>query len=290
MIVAVRDQSWPPYGEDEVSGAPEGVWEVEWTFADSKPERWILEPTWSMTMWDDFDNGTGGAYVEGEISIELPSVEGATDLVVTYEGDVMYEVHVGGHAPEVTNLSYDAEAQILSWDGTDADGDDLVYWVMSVDEEGARVVVLGTTQTQISLENASHLGGGTQLQVFATDGLNAGWGTAEPVDLLDDPPEIFLWPDIDYVDTNGEFAIIYDVEIMDWEDGNQFAHPPVWRSDIDGVLVEGQRFDLNGDTMWEGPTLTPGLHTITVSVTDSGGNTVEASFTLLYDPNLVYEY
>ena len=58
----------------------------------------------------------------------------------------------------------------------------------------------------------------------------------------------------------------------DAEDGAKTGMALVWTSDVDGEFGTGEMFDA--------PLMTVGMHTITLTVTDSDGNTDEASITL----------
>ena len=209
----------------------------------------------------------------------VPWVEGTTSVVLLHNGNVLNTKAVSANAPVVQITSPNAAAnwpagstQTLTWTGSDADGDALHYSVFySHNGTDWALMATGLTTTTFDVPVDS-LAGSTNaaFRVVATDGVLTGDdATNFPITVPNQPPTPAI------LNPNGDINIpIGDLVVMlgtatDMEDGTLPDISLAWSSDKQGDLGTGSSLPVAN--------LQPGLHTITLTATDSNGNTGQST-------------
>ena len=207
----------------------------------------------------------------------IPYPEGTLKVRFSKDGELLGERSPSVYPPEINVVTPDSVTTAqgtldLSWAASDLDGDALAYSVLYSPDGGENwmTVALELDEARYSLDT-SLLPGGTQgkIKVVVSDGFNTveeispGYFTVpekEPSAYIESPVDLGSY-NLDTVTLKG-----YG---FDLEDGTLSESELTWISDIDGYLGSGSRI--------EGLGLSPGGHTITLSVVDSDGNRDETS-------------
>lgn len=163
--------------------------------------------------------------------------------------------------------------QTIIWKGNDADGDKLTYWVDYSTDNGQTWLPLGSRIEENSLTvDFDSVPGAAQavIKVTASDGFNTASAESATFSAPKKAPQITLSGVQDgFTSTQGQ-PFYVEASAFDWEDG-VFTDPAsfTWTSDKDGPLGTGP---------WISPqSLSPGQHTLTVTVRDSDGNVASAA-------------
>jgi hypothetical protein len=211
----------------------------------------------------------------------LPWDARAHSLVVR-TGDAEVARRTASASPPVVNILTPRPgvhwngARQVTWEASDADGDDLVYAVHYSSDGGRTWLPVGVDLTATSLDvDAAFLAGSTdcRVRVIASDGFNTTVADSEPFGVDPHPPTVSLLQQPQL--TTGRQAILrgsaYDV------DGGTFADDGlIWDSDRDGVLGTGSTVVT--------PPLSPGHHVIQLRAV--GANNLAAVATASLDvPN-----
>lgn len=162
--------------------------------------------------------------------------------------------------------------QTLSWSGTDADGDHLIYSIdYSTDNGNSWMPLRVLLSSPLAEINADYLPGTTQglLRVKVSDGFNTVSSQINHViNVSKKNPEITLLPLI--TSGNESRPLIAEASAFDSEDGsitNETSY--IWTSDKDGEIAKGHWAVLTN--------LSSGKHILTITATDSDGNKTSAS-------------
>lgn len=223
------------------------------------------------------------------VSILLPGTAGFTRVTLEENGTVVHEWTAGAHAPEVDSitLSEGPDGLLIEWAATDADEDDLSYTVSLVDANGERQILgLGQSRETSTLVDwtYSHGPGPHRVVVDVTDGINTSWAVSDPIETSNQPPEIWcVNGDGTEFSTTLRNSFVLELWVLDPE-GEDLEDQIVWTSSIDGYLVTGSELYINGDEVIDGPPISLGVHTITATVTDSGGASASLTWTLTVEP------
>ena len=201
------------------------------------------------------------AFVAGTRKIEI--VKGAQVLATRL---------VSANAPQVSVLEPHANDIIgdnltVSWEASDADGDETVATILFSKDGGASYTPLRTniTATTMLLDSAE-LAGTTQgkIRVIVSDGANTSQADTDGVFTTDNraPVVQILAPN-----EAATYAISQTVLLAgyatDAEDGTLPDSAYVWASDVQGALGSGPSLSTES--------LAPGLHLISLTVTDANG-------------------
>ena len=237
----------------------------------------------------DADSAVAVSEVAFQANLPLTGPEGApVDRV---------EVHAGGdrplqtlvlsrsaHAPQVSFVSPTAallDGQLVDgrlrveWQGVDADGDALTYYLRySRDGEQFSPLLTSTTATshEVDLARLPRLVDGKGFfELLASDGLRTVGVRTPPLSAPslaqadgggNAPWAHLLTPDDGTAVLQGRNLILHAMA-WDLEDDALVGADVVWTSDVDGLLGTGRRTSV--------ATLTPGAHNLTVTVTDGDG-------------------
>jgi uncharacterized repeat protein (TIGR01451 family) len=215
------------------------------------------------------------------MSFVMPWVDGTTSVVLLRNSDVLATRTVSANAPLVQITSPSAPvswpagtSQTLSWNATDPDGDSLRYSVLySKDGSEWELLADGLTTTSYSVPVDSLAGGANaRFKVVATDGVNIGDDqTSAPISVPDKAPVAQISSLSSGVVAPGELLVLEGFG-ADLEDGILDGASLAWSSDRQGALGNGTTLPTNS--------LNPGLHTITLMVNDSSGQTATATTTV----------
>lgn len=176
----------------------------------------------------------------------------------------------------------------ISWTGSDADLDPLVYLVQFTPDGGTTWSTLATDRTTTTLEMDRAALAGTadgRIRVQASDGLRTASDVSDAsFSVVDSPPQAaILLPSGGQLFYDGQ-AAIFDAGALDPEDGALSGAALSWTSSLDGVLGTGTPLTLPVDALAEG------LHVLTLSAQDSAGNLVQAQTSFRVDqPALLFE-
>jgi hypothetical protein len=195
-------------------------------------------------------------------------------------GRVVFAANRSAHAPEaqLEPLPQGAthnQQLTIEWQGSDADGDDLSYYLQYSHNNGKSWVplVTGTSETSFTFDvdevPASTHGEGV-VRLLATDGFHSSETTMVLGAMGEDgAPDVYLvTPNPDDEFSRGGLVPLR-ASAWDREDGMISGDDVVWESDVDGVIATGRVTGVSD--------LSVGVHTITVTGFDSAGlNTSES--------------
>jgi hypothetical protein len=215
--------------------------------------------------------------------IALPVIPGMRTIVLNGPSGVLDEIQVSDNPPSATIGSVAAVPGSsefdLEWGATDPDDDTLT---VSIDysHDGISFIPLALPTTDLPSPlrfDTSTLPGGpaAQVRIVVTDGVNTATVTSEPFSVSNKPPVAsILSPESGSTVTDSAVlrGLGYDPEGFGLEGASL-----QWFSDVDGPIGEGTDLSTDG--------LTPGVHTITLVVTDAEGNTASDSIEMTLADN-----
>jgi len=217
----------------------------------------------------------------------LPFPAGTASIEFLADGRLMAERPVSPSAPSV-ELSMPSAAHLdrgdqIAWQGVDADSNaELFYTVLygfEATADGEITTVWETlkhetqdTELVISEEHLASLGGEKgRIKVVASDGVNTGYAISSIYATPSPPPKAWLL-NAPFEPVASGSAVILEGLGLDRDDGILANEALSWSSDLDGVLGTGRRIE---------PSLSSGVHQITLTVEDSHGVTDQATATLV---------
>jgi hypothetical protein len=169
--------------------------------------------------------------------------------------------------------SFGANTNInITWTASDADQDALTYSVLYSPNGGAAWVPVadGLTTTSYSLPAAVVAGSPNAIiRVVASDGTNTGQDQSDAAFTVSKkPPQLYITNPVTGTSVLPGTAVPLEGLGIDLEDGNLADADLQWSSNKDGVLGSGSSLIV--------PSLSPGLHTLTLTGKDSDNNVVVA--------------
>jgi len=220
---------------------------------------------------------TGAATNVDGFSIMLPYPNGAARVVLKNGGQELAIRSVSANAPVVSVLSPNggeiwtaSGTYTITWTGSDADNDTLTYSVL-YSPDGYNWTPVGTTitETQLVVHAAELAGGvGARIRVLATDGVNTSSSESAAFTVESKRPQaLILSPAGGGIIPPGAPLFLRGYA-YDLEDGSLGEAALQWSSSRDGNLGTGSTVLTS---------LSFGQHTITLTATDSNGNTSTAS-------------
>ncbi len=211
----------------------------------------------------------------------VPFAASAALLQIEHDGVVIGEREVSANAPGIVIDPPAGEVTIgpagleLRWQTSDADGDATTSTVLFSADGGATYAPLrlDITETQVRVlpdELAGTKDG--RLRIVVNDGANSNVADVDAVlTTANRAPSLEIRaPDAD-ITSAVDRQILLAAQALD-PDGELSDTSIVWQSDISGVLGEGATLTVQA--------LSPGVHTISVRVTDAAGAMVTATRTI----------
>ncbi|HET7011796.1 MAG TPA: hypothetical protein VFI11_13550 [Anaerolineales bacterium] len=234
-------------------------------------------------------------YVSGGAILRLRSRPVEVDDDLSDLGEILGERRASRSAPQVQFVDEPAEPARppfeLHWTASDPDGDPLTFTLLyrpgpddawQVVAEGAQPSGGTTRQPFGVLSDERALPGGTsgQFRIVVQDGFQSASDDSAPLYSLPNRsplPLIYIPGEGLVLPANG--VVVLKGAATDAEDGPLPAESLQWSSDRDGPLGQGGHLVQRG--------LSPGVHTLTLSATDSSGETATAVVHIAVDPNVV---
>jgi len=213
-------------------------------------------------------------------NLMLPYSEGVSRIVVRKGNLELAFRDVSTDPPIVKVISPNGgeiwpsdSVQTLTWDAFDANDDDLTFMIM-YSYDGVNWIPVGNTTTNSFITiDSNELAGSdiAKIKVIATDGVNTSSDESDGVFSVDTklPKATIISPPDEIIPADTDFYL--EGYGYDLEDGILEGSNLLWTSNIDGNLGNGN-FLLTS--------LSVGEHVVTLSVTDSSGNSTSDSITI----------
>ena len=202
--------------------------------------------------------------------IVLPMPSGTQSFQLRHSNNILTTVAVSVHPPQVTLISPNGgekwvggQMEPITWSGSDLDGDGLVYTVeYTPDGINWRVLATNLSETTFLVDTAEIPGGNTaRVRVIASDGVHSAQDDSDgDFSLPNKSPEVFILGPDNLSDLTPGTPVFLVGSAYDAEDLDLSEDAYMWSSDVDGFLGIGREILVM---------LTPGLHRITLAVTDS---------------------
>lgn len=220
------------------------------------------------------------------ISEFVPYLAGTNRVDIEGPGGLLKTVTAGAALPTVTLLSPNGGGTLtgdpvaVSWQASDPDGDPLNFSVQYTSDDGAtwQIVSQDVTESSVLIPRTNlAAGSAARFRVWASDGIHTTGDASDATFIVPNlPPSVAIWQPVDgavYVagQTIGLAADAYDVD-----EGNLDDVQVQWRSNLDGLLGSGAELPIAG--------LTIGVHTITLTATDTQGGVASAKITVTVLP------
>ncbi len=220
----------------------------------------------------------------------VPWPAGAQAVQLAVDGAVKATQRASSHAPTVHITSPNGGETLtgeftLAWEASDADGDPLTYLVQYSPDNGASWEALATEYhlANITVDAASLVGtagGQALLRVVASDGLLAASDTVDAGFTVNKhAPEVRIATEDDKVFPVGQ-PVELEGEAFDLEDGYLKGAALRWGLEPLGQMGIGETLDL-----WQMPS---GAYRVTLTATDSDGQSASASITIRVGSQAVY--
>ena len=213
-----------------------------------------------------------------------------THIELLKDFEVLATRTVSKSTPEVnittpnSGESYPAGSIIsIKWNASDGDDDPLVYSVFYSPDGGASWLPVASGLTDTGYDLPAALVSGSEdafVKVLATDGVNTGQDRSDAGFRVErKSPQVYITTPVNGTFILANSAVPLNGIGFDLEDGNLDGESLDWSSSRDGPLGSGPSLVL--------PSLSNGLHMITLSVTDSDDNTTTASIEVFVGQRLV---
>jgi len=235
----------------------------------------------------------------GRISFSeiLPDVTGASVVRIRRGGTMLAERASSASAPEVAFVAEPVEPTAppfdLRWTASDADGDTLTFtllhrphpeapWRVLADREFAIETTADGPVYRFTVGQETWIRGSTrgQFRIVAADGYHTATDDSAPVyDLPNRPPLALIVSPADGLVVPVNAVLLLKAVASDLEDRLLSPDRLHWSSDRDGSLGSGSLLVLRD--------LSPGVHSITLTATDSSGLDDIAVARVAVDPAVV---
>lgn len=212
-----------------------------------------------------------------------------TKFQIVKNGAVLSEVNVSKNAPAVTNLAVPSAstdmnaAFLISWTGSDLDGDKLTYTVEYNPDVTKAQSIWTILEDGLELsswsENFGQLPGGqhAKIRVTATDGVLSATAESTEFTVPVKAPEVFIEPLVAGNSYTTGSQVLLEAEAYDLQDEWISDSNIRWSSNLAGQLGTGKKLVVNN--------LAAGNHTITVTATSSAGQTATDSINVTVTDN-----
>jgi len=242
-------------------------------------------------------SSNGASSGTGRFSFVLPLPADARRIVLRHGPTVLAERVATAHAPSVSIVAPLAgevlgDTATISWTASDEDGDTLYYTVLYSHDGGTSWWPLAVDLTEDSLHTSTSSwpgGNEAQVQVLASDGFNTAIADSRVFEVTRKAPSAWIGAPQSNALLSPSEAIVLTGHAEDLEDGELTGASVTWSSERQGILGNGSPLILPALT------LDPGEHEITLTATDSDGQTGTASVTVfvgyqVYLPVIVKSY
>jgi hypothetical protein len=218
----------------------------------------------------------------GTFAFLVPFAPGTREVRITDAGGTILGVReLSANAPVVTDVRLEpapsgpvAGIVTLAWAASDADADPLTFDVLySLDGgTGFQPLAVNLSDTTMAVDTTALAGGTAILRVVASDGANTGAASSPPFEVARKPPQPHIIAPGDGEHVQYGQLVTFTGEAFDPEDGTIPEDALVW-SLPQGVAGTGAELPLDG--------LPVGAHVVTLTATDSDGQTAEAQVTIV---------
>jgi hypothetical protein len=219
----------------------------------------------------------------------VPWSAGTARVEIRYKGQTVASRSASANAPTVT-LTTPADGATLpngpfqaAWSGSDLDGDPLTYSLLYSNDNGLTWQTLASNLSggSVQLDGSLIPGGTGQLKVVASDGFRSGQDTNLNLSVPLHAPEVqIVLPEDGQVFFPTQ-QVVLQGSAYDLEDGSLGDAAFAWTSSLDGFLGSGALLNT--------AELMAGQHVITLSATDSNGQTSQAQRTITIGDELTVE-
>jgi hypothetical protein len=190
------------------------------------------------------------------------------EIIFKHDLDILYEFTISDNTPEISNINIDNVGEDLyniTWQVQDIDGDNLIYEIYLVDEEGDYIIG-ADIQNNYFLFDSYFIGQGDyKIKIKSSDGFNFVEQESTYFNLAQKEPFIMIIG----IENNDEIIkqdrIVTRAEGFDSEDG--FLDSFSWYLDGEEISNE-QEIDYHADL---------GEHSLRLEAEDSDGNIAEDS-------------
>ncbi len=207
----------------------------------------------------------------------IPDDPNTSRILIKKGAVVLHTITISAHKPQVT-LTYPNGGEMLgnreniSWVAADADNDPLTFDLFYSRDGGTTWDALAlNVESRSYIWNTGQSGGSSngRIKVVACDGVNTTEDMSDnSFTLRGKPPQVFISSPDDGAKFHKGRRIIFSGNGFDMEDLTLPEEAFSWTSSLDGVLGKGSTVSADS--------LTPGTHTITLTLRDNDGNTASA--------------
>jgi hypothetical protein len=205
---------------------------------------------------------------------QIPAVEG-TAMIILREGDrVLHTIRASRSAPQLA-MSFPNGGEVLkdietiSWEAQDEDRDPLTFNVLYSPDDGRSwyPVANGIQETKLEVDLSAFPGGEkSKFRIIATDGFNTVADDSDAVfTLASKPPQVAIINPLNGAMLPPTEPVQLQADAHDPEDGPLSGLSVVW-SEGNNIIGVGAELEAS---------FPEGNHLVTVTATDSDGNTAE---------------
>ncbi len=216
----------------------------------------------------------------------VPYAPSTSRIVISKGGKELASRSVSANAPQVTigfpngGETLQGQTVIVTWQGRDADGDQLSYSLLYSPDAGQTWQTIDVRIKESSYPvNLGELPGSDRalFRVIATDGVNTSMDDSNGTFRVPTKaPQARIISPADKESFSTIQTVVFVGEAFDREDGNLDGTALQWSSDNQGALGTGRSIAATD--------LQPGLHTITLEAKDKSGAVGKASIQIEITP------
>jgi hypothetical protein len=203
----------------------------------------------------------------------IPYPEGTETIQITFGDQVLYSRSPSQNMPSLSNINIQTTGENtyrITWEISDLDGDQITSMVQYSYDAGETWITLcpETVEDYCDADLTGLPGGSCTVKVYSTDGVNTVNKVSNIFNVAKNQPIASIFYPLSNI-TYPEGANTLEGLVYDIEDG--VIPNPSWTSSIDGNLGTGSTIEAE---------LSAGTHIITLTGTDTDGNTVQIQTTV----------